>query len=249
VQHKHSHEPFACKILPKKVIKKGQLIDNTPKIEKELSIWDDLSHLPNICKLHEVCDDINNVYFIQELCNGGSLYDKAGTLHIDTLKSHMKDLLRTIISVHEMDILYADLKPQNVLLTTENSNDIRLIDFGCSQYMKGTTIRSGFVGTPVFCAPEVWDRKLSFLADSWSYGVVLYYMLSQKYPFWYSNKDEFIDSTSLSRVRNDILNNDIIDHPLIPSQAMDLIKKLLNKDVEERMPCHEAVKHPWFRRN
>ena len=77
--------------------------------------------------------------------------------------------------MHSQGILHLDLKPENVLCVADNSNQIKIIDFGLARFYKpGESCRVQF-GTPEFIAPEVINYdEISYATDLWSIGVICY---------------------------------------------------------------------------
>ena len=87
--------------------------------------------------------------------------------------------------LHKKNIVHRDIKPENILLKdkTENS-DVVLCDFGFSQRLKKEKKCTQICGSKGFMAPEVLDgQPYSFPADVWSFGVMLYALVSGKLPF------------------------------------------------------------------
>ena len=77
--------------------------------------------------------------------------------------------------MHTQSILHLDLKPENVLCVADNSNQIKIIDFGLARfYQAGDSCRVLF-GTPEFIAPEVINYdEIGYATDLWSIGVICY---------------------------------------------------------------------------
>ena len=77
--------------------------------------------------------------------------------------------------MHSQSILHLDLKPENVLCVAENSNQIKIIDFGLARFFKPGDSLQVLFGTPEFIAPEVINYdEISFSTDMWSIGVICY---------------------------------------------------------------------------
>jgi serine/threonine protein kinase len=243
VQHKHNGQILACKKVPKKIVKDGIVLDNMSRINREMNIWHDVSDLQHVCPLHEVCDDAEQIYFIQDLCSGGTLNDYVGKLSEQVIQKYMYTILCGLVSIHQKNILYGDLKPHNIMINNDLEKELKFIDFGCSRYLHKDQILRGITGTPVYCAPEIWDMKLTMYADSWSFGVLLYYMLSQNYPFWEQKSSEDI---SISKIKLDVKTKEIVKHKSISKYADDLITKMLEKNYRKRLSCEDALQHPWF---
>ena len=87
----------------------------------------------------------------------------------------MRQICEGVRYMHSKNILHLDLKPENVLCITKNSNEIKLIDFGLARVYDPTKECRVLFGTPEFVAPEVvnYDR-ISYETDMWSVGVICY---------------------------------------------------------------------------
>ena len=94
-------------------------------------------------------------------------------------------------------------------------------------------------GTPLYLAPEIFlqDGYLGAPADIWSYGIILYVMLTGSYPFEADNIPD------LSR----LIANVSIDYPSdLPPKAVELLKKIIVSDPKERYTVEQIKKDPWF---
>ena len=90
-------------------------------------------------------------------------------------------------TLHANRFVYRDLKPENVMIC--NDGHICLIDMGLCKYLKKERAMWSSGGTPSYIAPEVLERKhYSYTADWWSFGVLLWEMLTGKPPFMESNR-------------------------------------------------------------
>lgn len=87
----------------------------------------------------------------------------------------MRQICSGVCYMHSQSILHLDLKPENVLCVAENTNQIKIIDFGLARvYNPEESIRI-LNGTPEFIAPEVINYDdISFATDLWSIGVICY---------------------------------------------------------------------------
>lgn len=77
--------------------------------------------------------------------------------------------------MHASSVLHLDLKPENILCISENTNRIKIIDFGLARvYKPGDSVKV-MLGTPEFIAPEVISYdEIGFTTDMWSIGVICY---------------------------------------------------------------------------
>ncbi|KAG0471482.1 hypothetical protein HPP92_016028 [Vanilla planifolia] len=122
--------------------------------------------------------------------------------------------------------MHRDLKPENFLFVNQmESSPLKMIDFGLSIFFKPGDIFNDVVGSPYYVAPEVLRKQYGQEADVWSAGVMIYILLSGVPPFW----DDFSSEP----------------WPGISECAKDLIRGMLDRDVEKRLSAHEVLCHPW----
>jgi calcium-dependent protein kinase len=97
------------------------------------------------------------------------------------------------------------------------------------------------VGTPLYISPEVLNNKYNEKCDIWSCGVIMYMMLSGQPPFKGDNDEEIYQS-----IKEGKYNFDDEKWDEISSDAKDLIKNLLIKDINKRYSARKALSHPWI---
>ena len=229
-----------------------QNIVNYDGFISEVSALKTLDH-PNIIKLYEVFEDNKCVYLVQELCEGGELFeyiaDREQLCEEDAARI-FQQITSAILYCHKNWIWHRDLKLDNFMFSTKDRNSlIKLIDFGLSrsyfQYQeagKGEVFRMETrAGTWLYMAPEVLSKDYSNSWDTWSLGVILYVMLSGLLPFEGTNDEEIEEN-----VRS--LNYNFNDHvwESVSEEAMDLISKMLIYE-DERITPKEALNHPWIK--
>ena len=90
--------------------------------------------------------------------------------------------------MHSKNIIYRDLRPENILIANKNKSNnfpnIKICDFGMSKIVESNiTTENKIVGSLYYLAPEVLDKNYNEKCDLWSCGVIMYYLLTKKFPF------------------------------------------------------------------
>jgi serine/threonine protein kinase len=139
----------------------------------------------NLVKIHETYETPSRVFIVQELCQGQDLfqYCQEFTLSEKDVKWVAMELLKGIMYLKSEGITHRDIKLENVVLNKKNDlyKGIKLIDFG---FVTNAIIMHEKMGTPQYVAPEVVQNKLyTQIVDIFSYGVLLYTLVSKNYPF------------------------------------------------------------------
>jgi serine/threonine protein kinase len=120
--------------------------------------------------------------------------------------------------------------------------ELKLIDFGCSKmFNQYKRTFEDTIGTLVYCSPEVLKNNYNQKCDIWSCGVIMYILLSGKYPF-YGNSEEEITRKILTGNYN-FEDKHFID---VSENAKDLIKRCLIHDKNKRITVKEALRHEFF---
>ena len=209
-----------------------------------------LNH-PNILKLYEYYqDDQENIYIITEFIKGDELFEKIkeeGKFSEEDSALIIKSVLQAISYCHSRGVIHRDLKPENILIPKGKKVDytlLKIIDFGASVLKKeGDTISLRF-GTPYYIAPEVLVSNYNEKCDLWSIGVILYLLLTGEAPY----DGETDDSICRKIISDDIDFDNNEKLKMLSSDAVDLIKKLLEKDPDKRLNSVQATDHPWIKK-
>ncbi len=235
-----------------KVIKKTSIIyqDDDHKFLKEIEILIKLEH-PNIIKIYEYYTDDINFYLITDYISNGELYNyvyKAKSFNERQTQYIMKQVLCAVNYLHLNNIAHRDIKLENILVEQEiTSNDeqllnVKLIDFGTSNYVKteNTNYFTVKVGSPFYMAPEVLNKKYNNKCDIWSCGVIMFMLLRGHPPFKGENQEELFKS-----IQNDIINyNEMTE---LSEPAKELMSKMLERNVDLRYSADECLKHKWMK--
>ena len=197
-----------------------------------------------------------------EFVNGGTLFywmRKMGLFTEPQARFFAGELLLALEHLHSHNIVHRDLKPENILLRP--SGHLVLTDFGCAKEYRealpeeeqaahmpaedgGDSVRIGalsrsMVGTEAYMAPEVIKREEHGVAiDLWSFGVLLFEMLTGDLPYYHRNKAKMIEAIKVAK------------KPKFPkflsSEAVSLIKTTVEKDASKRPAAVDIKSHRFF---
>ncbi|KAI3681902.1 hypothetical protein L6452_36708 [Arctium lappa] len=215
-------------------------------VRREVKILRALSGHKHLIHFYDACEDANNVYIVMELCEGGELLDRILSRGGRYTEADAKLIIVQILSVvafcHLQGVVHRDLKPENFLFMSKSEDaDMKLIDFGLSDFIRPEERLNDIVGSAYYVAPEVLHRSYSLEADIWSIGVISYILLCGSRPFWARTESGIFRAV----LRADP-NFDDIPWPSVTPEAKDFVKRLLNKDYRKRMSAAQALTHPWL---
>jgi serine/threonine protein kinase len=190
-----------------------------------------LNH-PNICTIYEIDEADGQSFIAMEFVEGQSLKAKieAGPLKLDEALGIAMQAAEGLQAAHEKKITHRDIKPANVMLTTKGQ--AKIMDFGLAKLADQTRLtKTGMtVGTVAYMSPEqVQGIDADHRSDIWSFGVVLYEMLTSQLPFrgeyeaamMYSILHE--DPQPISNFRTDV-----------PVELERMVARTLTKSTESR---------------
>ena len=147
---------------------------------------------PNIVSIHTVepGEDDYVAWIVMEYVEGKSLYDlmQEGALSLtDTLNIGL-DICRGLKTAHAHKIMHRDIKPQNILLTTDK--EAKVADFSIARIFGETTeFAETMAGTRRYMAPEQHYGAYDYRADLYSTALILYQAVTGRFPFSGENKE------------------------------------------------------------
>uniref|UniRef100_A0AAY4B8Y1 Serum/glucocorticoid regulated kinase 2a n=1 Tax=Denticeps clupeoides TaxID=299321 RepID=A0AAY4B8Y1_9TELE len=168
---------YAIKVLQKKVILKKKEQKNI--MAERNVLLKSLKH-PFLVGLHYSFQTPEKLYFVLDYVNGGELFfhlQRERCFSEPRARFYTAEVASAIGYLHSLNIVYRDLKPENVLL--DSQGHVVLTDFGlCKEGVEPEATTTTFCGTPEYLAPEMlrkeaYDRTV----DWWCLGAVLYEML------------------------------------------------------------------------
>ncbi|MGN1443447.1 MAG: PASTA domain-containing protein, partial [Acutalibacteraceae bacterium] len=172
-------------------------------------------------------------YIVMEYVNGITLkeyIEQQGTINTREAVYFVTQILRALQHAHDKGIVHRDIKPQNIMLTSDGT--IKVTDFGIARFSRSETetMNGQAIGSVHYISPEqakgsVTDAK----TDIYSVGVVLYEMLTGKLPF----QSENAVSVALMQLQNDpVMPREI--NPDIPVGLEQIILRAMQKNLNDR---------------
>lgn len=254
VKHKTTGELRAIKIIDKTMLHED-LEDND--IENEINILKSLDH-PNIIKVYEYYDYNNFIFIVSELISDGDLFKLIEEQKILSEILSMRILFQILSAVnylHSENVFHGDIKPENIMIDNYNKAkinnknietnlfnfDIKLIDFGTSKMFNKPKVFSNLVGTVYYVAPEVILGGYHKQCDIWSCGVVLYVMLTGRFPF-----DGDVEDEVFNKIKYNSPDMSLKEIKQCSPEVRDLLSKMLEKDPLERINAFNALHHKAF---
>ena len=237
---------YAAKIVSKEKLQ-GK---NQQSIVTEIDIQKSLNS-PKVVKVKSYSEDGKNVYIILELCKNRSLHDllkKRGYLTEFEVRNYMFQLIQGVKYLHNKMIIHRDLKPNNIFL--DEKLELKIGDFGLiTKLSKEKERKKTYCGTLYFMAPEVIDpgeKGYSFEVDIWSIGVIMYNLLTGKYPFFDKSQDNIKIKNKILEVEYTFPDGNDPTIPKLSEIAKDLIRQILVKDRKKRPGLNQILYHDFF---
>lgn len=211
-----------------------------------------VSDMPFCCGFHESLHDRKNIYFVLEYIPGGELLHqvrKRLSLTVEHARFYLAEVILGLEAIHKQNIVYRDLKSENVLLDAEGH--VKLIDFGFAKIVQDIRKErlSTQCGTPTFTAPEVlMGAKYDYKADIWSLGILICELVGGFTPF--SSKSNYGSGQgplSAKEIIELAISGNISLPKNINGVTRDLILKILVPDPNQRLTLAEIKEHFFFK--
>ncbi|XP_052451701.1 ribosomal protein S6 kinase alpha-3 isoform X5 [Carassius gibelio] len=237
--------PDAGQLYAMKVLKKATLkVRDRVRTKMERDILVEVNH-PFIVKLHYAFQTEGKLYLILDFLRGGDLFTRLSKEVMFTeedVKFYLAELALALDHLHGLGIIYRDLKPENILLDEEGH--IKLTDFGLSKESIDHENKAySFCGTVEYMAPEVVNRRgHTYSADWWSYGVLMFEMLTGTLPFQGKDRKETMTM---------ILKAKLGMPPFLSSEAQSLLRSLFKRNPSNRLGAgpdgvEEIKRHQFY---
>lgn len=218
-EEKKSNQIYAIKILKKEFIIENDEVESVISEKRIFSLITKDKH-PFLVNLHACFQSESRIFFVMEYVNGGDLmwHIQHSLFSEFQAKLYAAEVLLVLEYFHKNNIVYRDLKLDNILLASDGH--IKIADYGlCKENMGHGATTKTFCGTPEFMAPEILlDQKYGKAVDWWAFGVLVFEMLSGQAPFKGHTEDEIFAS---------ILKDQVQYPTQLSIEAISLLKKVL----------------------
>ena len=231
----------AIKVLPAAL---AQDPDRLARFDREAKILAALNH-PNIAMIHGLVESDSGRALVMELVPGETLADriKRGPVPLAEALEIARQIAEAFEAAHEKGIVHRDLKPGNVMITP--SGVVKVLDFGLAAMAQavrsasddqsnsptltmGMTQAGVIMGTAAYMAPEqAAGSQVDRRADIWSYGVVLWEMLSGRRLF---------SGDTVAHTLAAVLQTPVdFEQLTAPQPIKTLLRRLLDRDLKTRL--------------
>ncbi|KAI9452992.1 kinase-like domain-containing protein [Russula earlei] len=245
VREKSSGRLYALKSMPKH---DGQSVKRNDAEQSALLLFRDDDR---VIRFYASFDDSANFYIATEYFPAGDLFSLIYTCDDFSRKDaklYAAELLLAIEAVHERGVIHRDLKPENIMIAMDGH--LVLADFGLAWRLeKGRDFPESRVGTPEYSAPEVLlEKPYGLEADLWSFGVILYEMLSRQLPFQVFLNAPRNDRRWIKLQTQRVVTSDPEFRSCnFSADAKDILQKLLAKQFRKRLVSIGKIKlHHFF---
>ena len=234
-RHKKTSQLVALKAVNKIIDGKKK----TNRVKREIKVLLRLDH-PNIIKLFDWFETRERIYLVLEYVEFKDLYYyiRSKSLSEPDIISITRQIALSIKYCHDKGIIHRDVKLHNVLIGPQYQ--VKLSDFGlCTVKEYVDDVFKTNAGTFKFKAPEIIQGyRYNEAIDIWSFGVLLYYLITRKYPF---------NATDIPLLEKEIVKGEFpIDHPNLTSSQIDLLKGMLTINPHNRFTIDKVLTHPWL---
>ncbi|EGR29214.1 protein kinase domain protein [Ichthyophthirius multifiliis] len=251
-RHRITNFKIAVKCFSKSKLK--QSANGLQSLYNEVKILQSLGTHENIIQFIGCYEGKKTYYIALQILEGITLYNlikKNREYHKfqhEKIQQYMIQLLNGIKHIQERKIMHRDIKPENIIFKNSNIQDNLVIaDFGLADFEDSKAFIFNKCGTPGYVAPEVAnyqekvDTKYTSICDMFSIGVIFHIFLLQQSVFVGTKFNEVLNLNKECKI--DFTQKMYTE---LPENALDLLKKMLEKDPKRRITAQEALNHQYF---
>ena len=222
--------------------------DRMARFSREAQVLASLNH-PNIAAIHGLEESEGKRALVMELVDGETLQEriKRGAVPVEEALKYAKQIAEALEEAHEHGFIHRDLKPANIKITSNGM--VKVLDFGLAKAMEGesssgsspdlsqsptlsaaATAAGVILGTAAYMSPEqARGQKVDRRADIWSFGVVLYEMLTGRSVYSGETVSDVLAKVLEREPDWDSLPKDT------PASTQRLLRRCFEKNVRQRL--------------
>jgi tetratricopeptide (TPR) repeat protein/predicted Ser/Thr protein kinase len=229
------------RIVALKVIRQDLARDETiiKRFKDEIILARKVTH-KNVLRIYDIAEAEGLRFISMPYIEGKdlkSIIEERGALDINETLRISRQVLEALKSAHEAGVIHRDLKPQNIMIDKDGT--VCVADFGIAKSADagGLTVTGQIVGTPEYMSPEQAEgREVDYRSDLYSFGLVLYEMLTGHVPF----KADSIISTLMLRLREQPKAPSVVN-PKIPKWLDRLTMRSIERNVDDRYASADEI--------
>ena len=219
------------------------------RLRGEVEMLSGLDH-PNILKLYELYEDKLYFYLVSEALTGGYLMDyltMGRNLSEPLAAKIIVQVMKALNYCHSREVIHGNLRMDSLILQSTPTDDnvhVIITGFGSTSLLSLKESLSTKIGSALFIAPETLQYEPSEKADVWSCGVILHMLLCGNPPFNGPTTDSILEQIASESVT---FPQELWEG--VSSEAINLLRGMLNKDSATRISFTECLNHPWLQAN
>ena len=233
VQHILTEKIYAMKVMNKNFIIQKKYLHY---VVSEFEIMKMLSGFPFVLDLHYCFQSANYLYMVMDICPNGDFTDLKS---INNLKLFLAEVILAFEHIHNHNVVYRDVKPENILLDT--TGHIKLCDFNLAKAnVTKQKKATSFCGSPMYLSPEMLDPEgVDQRADIYGIGLLIYEIVTDKPPYTANNLNQLYEKIKANKINFDL--------PQLKGDLKDLLLKILVANPDDRISLDEIKRHPYFK--
>jgi len=198
-----------------------------------------LNH-PNIATIFAIEEVDDDTFIVMEYIKGKELKELTTgdeKLSIEDVTNYATQIAEGLKAAHEEDVTHRDIKSANIMIT--DKGQVKIMDFGLAKVRGGAQVTKvgTTLGTAAYMSPEqARGEEADHRSDIWSFGVVLYEMLTGKLPFG-GDYEQAVMYAIMNEEPEPISNL----RPETPELLQEVVSRALAKDSSERFQTVEEV--------
>jgi calcium-dependent protein kinase len=232
----------------KYAVKGFQLIgaskEKLEELESECEIFLSMDH-PHVARLTDVFETETKLTLVMECIEGGEVFKRVQAkkrFSEPDAATAVWQMLLAVNYIHSHGIAHRDIKLENFLYESKDSDHLRLIDFGFSKIFKPNTLMHLSCGTLSYVAPEVLAHNYTQQCDLWSLGVVTFILLFGYMPF--AGKE----NAQVQRIKSGNFTVKPDRWEKVSDTAKDFVQKLLVVNPSNRLTAQQAMDHAFLKK-